>query len=78
MLELAKGFISIAKITIGTFLSDPVADFYCNAKAFLVVLYCLLELAQGSISIAKIAIGTPFSGPVADFYYNAQALLEVL
>ena len=78
LFELAKGIISNAEIAVGTSLSDPVADFYCNAQALLVVLYCLLELAEGSISNAEIAIGTSLSGPVTDFYCNAQLLLVVL
>ena len=76
--ELAKAVIGTSKIAIGTSLCGPVADFYCNAKALLVVLYCLLELAKALISIAEIAIGTSLSGPVADVFSNAQLLLVVL
>ena len=68
LLELAKASINNAEIAIGTSLSGPVADFYCNAQVLLLVLYCLLELAKAVISIAEIAIGTSLSGPVADFY----------
>ena len=78
LLELAKAIISNTEIAIGTSLSCPVADFYCNAQGLLVVLYCLLELAKGLISIAEIAIGTSLSGPVADFFSSAQLLLVVL
>ena len=59
-------------------LFGPVADFYCNAQALLLVLYCLLELAKVVINIADSAIGTSLFGPVADFYCNAQLLLVVL
>ena len=71
LLELAKAVIRTAEIGIGTGLSGPGANFYCNAQLLLVVLYCLLELAKGAISIAEIAKGTSLSGPVSDFYCNA-------
>ena len=44
-LKVAEGFISIAKIAIGTSFSGPVADVLGNARVFLVVLYCLFEVA---------------------------------
>ena len=63
---------------MGMSFSDPVPDFFGNAQALIVVIYCLLVFAEEYISTSEISIGMSFSGPVPDFLSNAQGLVLVI
>ena len=77
LLEISKTVIGVAKITVRSSLSCPVAHFFGNFEVLFIVLYGFLIISKTVTGVAKIKRFS-FSCFVSHFFRNLEMLFMVL